>query len=117
MKCSDPLSLSLPLPPSPPPPSLSPPLPLPPSLSPFLSLSLSLPLSLILSLPPPPLSLQIAIVQFMQPVAQCPLRALILVWNDKQRQFTGLVPLEQVILVTDVLLITESPLQLHSEYY
>ncbi len=50
-------------------------------------------------------------------VAQCPLRALILVWNDKQRQFTGLVPLEQVILVTDLLLITESPLQLHSEYY
>ena len=52
---------------------------------------MSLSLSLSLSLP------QFAIVQLVgvQQLSQCPIKALILVWNDRQKQFTGLVPLEQ----------------------
>ena len=47
--------------------------------------------------PPPHTHKQFAIVQLVgvQQLSQCPIKALILVWNDRQKQFTGLVPLEQ----------------------
>ena len=47
--------------------------------------------------PPPHTHKQFAIVQLVgvQQLSQCPIEALIFVWNDRQKQFTGLVPLEQ----------------------
>ncbi len=41
---------------------------------------------------------QFAIVHPVGANTMCPIKALILVWNDKLKQFTGLIPLEQVTL-------------------
>ena len=40
--------------------------------------------------------LQFAIVHLVGANNACPIKALVLVWNEKQKQFTGLIPLEQV---------------------
>ena len=42
--------------------------------------------------------LQFAIVQL--PGLHCPIKSLILVWNDKQKKFTGLIHLDQVTIYT-----------------
>ena len=40
---------------------------------------------------------QVGIIQMMDPLPKgCPIKAFLMVWTDKQKQFTGLVPLDQV---------------------
>ena len=40
--------------------------------------------------------MQFAIIQLMEPQPDCSIKFLILVWNEKSKQFTGIIPLEQV---------------------
>jgi hypothetical protein len=38
-------------------------------------------------------------VAIVQASPQCPIRAFFMVWNEKQHQFTGLIPLDQEKLI------------------
>ena len=43
---------------------------------------------------------QFAIVQLMKPQPDCPIKFLFLVLNEKSKQCTGIIPLEQVSLIS-----------------